>query len=90
LLGDMTAELRAQRDAGKSYYLGDTLSAADIYSATFMVMFQPLPVEVCRMDSRIRAAFEWLDDETRAAIDPILIEHRDMMYERHLELPLSL
>ena len=26
----------------------------------------------------------------RAALDPILLEHRDMMYARHLMLPLSL
>ena len=30
------------------------------------------------------------DPETDAALDPILLEHRDMMYARHLELPLSL
>ncbi len=36
------------------------------------------------------AAFEWLDAPTLAALDPILLEHRDMMYSRHLALPLSL
>ena len=29
-------------------------------------------------------------DITEAALDPILFEHRDMMYAEHLELPLSL
>jgi glutathione S-transferase len=90
LLGAVSAELRVQTDAGKAYYLGDTLSAADVYSATLMALFKPLPQEVCRMDPAVRAAFEWLDPETAAALDPVLLAHRDMMYARHLELPLSL
>jgi glutathione S-transferase len=90
LLGVVSAQLRVQHDAGKPYYLGDTLSAADVYSATFMALFKPLPEQVCRMDPATRAAFEWLDPETAAALDPVLLAHRDMMYSRHLELPLSL
>jgi len=42
------------------------------------------------MDEAIRPAFSRRDPETDAALDPILLEHRDMMYARHLELPLSL
>jgi hypothetical protein len=42
------------------------------------------------MDPAIRASLEYLDPETAAALDPVLLEHRDMMYSRHLELPLSL
>jgi glutathione S-transferase len=90
LLTELTAVLRESREAGKAYYLGDTLSAADVYSAAFMGFFKPLPEAQCRMDPGIRAAFELLDADTAAALDPLLIEHRDMMYARHLELPLSL
>ena len=89
LLATLGGTLRARRAAGKDYYF-DTLSAVDVYSATFMALFKPLPEESCRMNPATRAAFEWLDAETAAAIDPILFEHRDMMYARHLELPLSL
>jgi glutathione S-transferase len=90
LLGELAAALREQQAAGKSYYLGETLSAADVYSATFMGLFRPLPDTQCRMDPGIRAAFEYLDADTAAALDPLLIQHRDMMYAKHLELPLSL
>ncbi len=89
LLGRYSAELRAARAAGSGYYLG-ALSAVDVYSAVFMALFAPLPEAQCRMHPAARAAFEWLDDETRAALDPVLLEHRDMMYARHLETPLSL
>jgi hypothetical protein len=42
------------------------------------------------MPDMLRATFESGDPETDAALDPILLEHRDRIYERHLELPLSL
>jgi hypothetical protein len=89
LLETIGSILRARRAAGSEYYL-DALSAVDVYSATFMAMFKPLPEPDCRMNPAVRAALEWLDAETAAALDPILLEHRDMMYARHLELPLSL
>jgi glutathione S-transferase len=87
LLGQVSAALRA---AGGEYYHGATFGAVDIYSAAFMALFAPLPEAQCAMDPGVRAAFEWLDEETRMALDPALIEHRDRMYARHLELPLAL
>jgi hypothetical protein len=35
------------------------LTAADVYSAAFAAMFQPLPPEHCDMDAAARAAFSW-------------------------------
>jgi len=90
LLHEFTGALRAQRNAGRPYYLGEAPSAVDIYSAAFMALFKPLPDEHCAMHPGARAAFEWLDAPTAAALDPILLEHRDLVYQRHLELPLSL
>jgi glutathione S-transferase len=90
LLGEIAAALRAQRVLGKPYYLGDTLSAVDVYSATFTAMFKPLPEEVCTMDPKVRAAFSLQDEATAAAVDPVLIEHRDRLYATHLALPLCL
>ncbi|MBM3596594.1 MAG: hypothetical protein FJX35_00155 [Alphaproteobacteria bacterium] len=90
LLRMLAARLKAQRAAGSRYYVGQALTAADIYSATVTALFVPLPAEHCAMDAGMRAAFETRDAETDAALDPIVIEHRDMMYAQHLELPLSL
>jgi hypothetical protein len=42
------------------------------------------------MDASMRQAFETRDAQTKTALDPILLEHRDMIYAEHLELPLSL
>jgi len=90
ILGMLARRLHAQRDAGSGYYLGDGLTAIDLYSAAFLVLFAPLPPEQCPIPDALRAAFENVDDETRAALDPILLEHRDRVYAEHLELPIRL
>jgi len=90
LLGALAARLAAQRAAGSRYLVGDSLTAADIYSATLVAMFRPLPSAQCAMDPSTREAFESCDAATLAALDPILFEHREAMYRDHLELPLSL
>ncbi len=82
--------LHAQREVGKPFYIGSELSAVDIYSATFMAYFKPLPPEQCPMLDIIRPVFESLDGPIAEALDPILIEHRDFIYSEYLELPLSL
>ena len=90
LVGMLVARLKAQHEAGRRYYVGDSLTAVDIYSATVSALFDPLPSDQCEMKASTRAAFETLDAQTEAVLDPILFEHRDMMYAKHLELPLSL
>lgn len=90
LLEMLSRRLLAQRDAGSRFYLGSTLSAVDIYSAAFMALIRPLPPEQCPMPDMMRSAFEASDPATTKALDPILIEHRDYVYEEFLELPLSL
>lgn len=90
LLGMLAARLKAQQRAGSRFFVGDAVTAVDVYSATAMAMFRPLPHEQCAMDPRTRAAFELRDPQTDAALDPALLAHRDMMYAQHLALPLSL
>ncbi len=90
LLTALADRLKAQKAAGSAYYIGNELSALDIYSATTLALFAPLPEDICEMNPDSRAAFVSMDDETRAALDPILLEHRDRMYADVLETPLSL
>ena len=37
----------------------------------------------------LRATYESCDDDTLACLTPRLKAHRDMMYERHIALPLD-
>jgi glutathione S-transferase len=89
LLGMLGARLKAQHEKGSRYYVGNSLTVVDVYSATFMALFEPLPHEQCEMAPAIRAAFGLHDAQTDAALDPMLLQHRAMMYAEHLELPLS-
>ena len=90
LLKMLAERLQTQHDTGERFYIGSTLSAVDIYSATFMGYFKPLPAKQCPMNETIRPVFESLDEQISKALDPILIEHRDFIYSEYLELPLSL
>ena len=72
------------------YYVGNALTAVDVYGATSLALFGPRPPEHCRMDPGSRAIFATRDAQNDAALDPILFAHRDRMYAQHLELPLSL
>jgi glutathione S-transferase len=90
LLRMLAARLHAQRAAGSGYYIGARVSALDVYSATAMAMFRPLPQAQCAMEPATREAFAFSEPASEAALDPILLEHRDRMYAQHLELPLSL
>jgi glutathione S-transferase len=86
----LASRLKAQHAAGSRYLVGDALSAADIYAACAMALFRPLPPDVCKMDPATYAAFELREPASDAALDAVLLEHRDMMYREHLELPLAL
>ena len=90
LLGQLGARLKAQHAAGSRYYVGDALTAVDVYAATVLALFRPLPHAQCAMDPTTRASLETRDDAIDAALDPVLFTHRAMMYAEHLELPLSL
>ena len=72
---------------GRDYYLGDRLTALDIYSAAAMNIFDPLPDDECPMMPPIRKAFESMKSEID--VPRPLIEHRARMYGRHLELPIT-
>src|SRR6202161_1279090 len=80
----------AHHRAASRYYVGEAPTAVDVYSAACMAMFCPLPEAQCKMDAATRAAFANRDPQIEAALDPIVLAHRDMMYAQHLELPLAL
>ena len=86
----LAARLREQRGRGSRFFVGQQLSALDIYWAAFAAMVLPLPQEQCPMPELIRRHYELRDPTARAAANPILLEHRDFIYGEYLELPLDL
>ena len=49
----------------------------------------PMPPEQCAMPDFMRDNYTHLTPELAAALDPILLKHRDLVYERHVALPLD-
>jgi glutathione S-transferase len=90
ILRAFAAQLAAQRAAGRRYLVGDSLSALDIWWAAFAAMIEPLPHELCAMRPDTRMAYVARDPVVLEAADPALLEHRDFVYHRHLELPVRL
>jgi glutathione S-transferase len=86
----MAARLEQQKARGSRFFIGDSLSAMDIYWAAFSNMLKPLPPELMPMPERIRTMFTTNDPTVVAALKPILIEHRDLIFKNYLELPVDL
>lgn len=82
-------QLEARHAAGSPYFVGDSVTAVDIYWANFAGMMRPLPPEHNPMPDYLRAFYESGDESLQACLTPRLLAHRDLMYERHLALPLD-
>jgi len=85
----LSQQLRAQRSSGSPYFVGDRLSALDLYWAAFALMVEPLPEDICPLGPGMRETYKLREPAVRAAADPILLEHRDFIYRTHLSLPLD-
>ena len=86
----LAAQLRAQYERGVKYFVGDQLSALDLYWVTFMNLLVPLPQDKCAIPEGWRPGFEAHDPTILAALDPLLVEHRDRIYAAHFKDPMEL
>ncbi len=90
IAGLLAERLAAQQARGSEYLIGDSLTALDIYWAAFAALVDPLPEDVCPMSPAMRAAYGMKNEVIEAAVTPELLAHRDLVYQRHLELPIDL
>ncbi len=72
------------------YYLEGRLTALDVFSAATMHLLAPLPAAQCPEGQMLRPSFEWLQAGLGRSLPPSLLVHRQLVYERHLELPIQL
>lgn len=89
ILRHLADRLHEQERRGSSYFVGGAVTAVDIYWACFAVLLDPLPADVNPMPEMMRALYTNTDPVVAAALDPILLAHRDRIYERYLGLPLD-
>jgi glutathione S-transferase len=83
-------KLEQQRARGSKFFIGDQLSALDIYWAAFAALIQPLPHDLCPMPQPFRKSYTNTNPVIQAAVTPLLMEHRDFIYRQYLKLPIDL
>jgi glutathione S-transferase len=86
----LTQQLKSQYERGVRYFIGDSLSALDIYWTAFANLLAPLPKEQCPMSEALRPAFTASDPVVKAALDPMLLEHRSRIFHAHFRDPMEL
>jgi glutathione S-transferase len=85
----LAERLERQHAAGSRFLVGDRLSALDVYWAAFATMLDPLPPEQCPMPDFLRTMYTVRDPVVRAALNPLLLAHRDFVYRDFIGLPLD-
>jgi glutathione S-transferase len=85
----LATQLRTQQARGVSYFVGDGVSCVDIYWTSVMNMILPLPAAQCPIRESSRPAFTANDPQIVAALDPILIDHRDRIFRAHFRDPME-
>jgi glutathione S-transferase len=86
----LTRQLKSQYSRGVHYFVGDALSALDIYWTAFANLLDPLPKQQCPMPEAWRPAFVATDPVVKEALDPLLLEHRSLIFRGHFRDPMEL
>lgn len=89
IMRGLARQLHKQEAAGSEYLVTDRLTYCDLHWASLSLFVSPLPPEQCAMPDFMRDNYSHLTPELADALDPILLRHRDRVYERHIALPLD-
>ena len=76
------------KDTKGEYLFGGKLSALDIYWVFFSNILKTFPEDICPMPSGLRKAYDF-SGSALGDYDSVLIEHRDFIAERHIDLPMA-
>ena len=86
----LTKQLKSQYEAGHRFFVGNHVTAVDIYWTAFGNFFDPLPASSCPMPDEFRDTFTATDPVILEALDPILLEHRDRIFNEYFRDPMEL
>jgi glutathione S-transferase len=90
LMAELAARLKRQKENGSEYLVGQSVTAADFYWASFSNFVILQPFEECPVNPAARPMFENTPAEILSSIDPILMEHRDRIMRDYYNLPIKL
>jgi len=86
----LATQLKSQYARGVHYFIGEALSALDIYWTAFANLLDPLPKEQCPMLEAWRPSFVATDPVIKKALDPLLLEHRSRIFRDYFRDPMEL
>ena len=92
VLQALSTQLQHQSSVGSRYFIGNSLCALDIYWACFSQMLDALPADVNPMPDYMRNVWGMVSQALQGTgykIDNALLEHRDYIFQNHLQLPLD-
>ncbi len=89
ILNLLTQVLEEQGTKGSKYFVGGELTALDIYWACFSQLLEPMAADKNPMNDMMRGVYTADDPAINAAKSPLLMKHRDHIYDAHLKLPLD-
>lgn len=82
-------QLEAQYGRGVEFFVGDALSALDIYWVAFANLIDPLPKESCAMPEDWRPAMTASDPSVKKATTALLLQHRDRIFRKYFRDPME-
>ncbi|MEO6717006.1 MAG: hypothetical protein ABIM50_07130 [Novosphingobium sp.] len=89
VLRGLAAQLHRQDNAGSEYLVGQQLSVCDVHWACFSLLLKRLAPEQSIALPPKGDPLSTMPAEVCEAFDPILVDHRDRILERHIGLPLD-
>jgi glutathione S-transferase len=84
ILHMIASRLKSQKAIGSDFLVGHSLTAADIYWASFSNMIEPLPDDLCPIPPEMRQDRTPRHPAIIAAKAQILMEHRDRIFRSYL------
>jgi glutathione S-transferase len=89
ILRQLAERLHRQYAAGRRAFVGGGITACDLYWACFSLMVRPVRRDWARIPDFVHDLYAQLPSEIADALDDLLIEHRDHVFETYVRLPLD-
>jgi glutathione S-transferase len=89
ILEMLSSQLKQQKAIGSAYLVGHSLTSCDIHWACFSMMISPLPAADALLSAEVHRMYSDIQPEVAAALTPELVGHRDLIFQRHIGLPLD-
>jgi len=90
ILNMLTTQLKFQASEGRNYFIGESISALDIYWAGMSHLIELMPPEDCPIIEEFRPFYQNIDPNVAEAGSKELMKHREFIYRKHLGLPMDI